>query len=81
MSDAAAVGVLTELFDGVGIREGFSHHFPHTLFIGYDNKWTLSQRNAAALLFCFGHALALSKQLHGVIINSLVFVFAPQNFT
>jgi len=52
----------------VGIREGFAHHYPHTLFIGYENKWTPSQRNAAALLFSFGHALALAKQRYGVII-------------
>jgi len=58
-------------FDDVGIREGFAHHYPHTLVIGYDNNWTPSQRNATALLFSFGHTLALAKQLYGVIISSL----------
>jgi len=38
--------------------------------IAYDNKWKKSQRNATALLFSFGHALALAKQLYGVIIHS-----------
>jgi len=58
----------------LGIREGFAHRYPHTIFIGYDNKWTPSQRNATALLFCFGHAVALAKQLYGVIIDSPFFI-------
>jgi len=51
----------------VGISEGFSHQYPHTLFVGYNNEWTSSQRNATGLLFCFGHAVALAKRLYGVI--------------
>jgi len=51
----------------VGIREGFPHQYPHTLVIGYDNQWTVSERNAMALLYCFGHALGLAKRLYGVI--------------
>ena len=49
-----------------GIREGFPHCYPHTLMMGYENNWTTSQRNAAGLVFSFGHALALAKQLYGV---------------
>jgi len=42
---------------------------------GYENTWTQSQRNAAGLLFSFGHALALAKQLYGVTIHSLIITF------
>jgi len=57
----------------VGIREGFAHRYPHMLVVGYDNQWTASERNAVALLFCFGHALGLAKQLYGVITIFLHF--------
>ena len=64
----------------VGVIEAFPHRYPHMLVIGYENNWTTSQRNAMALLFSFGHALALAKQLYGVIINSLIFTFAVRFF-
>ena len=61
---------LIEQCDDAGVHEDFAHRYPHMLVMGYDNQWTPSQRNAVALLFCFGHAVALAKQLHGVSINS-----------
>jgi len=64
----------------VGILEGFPYRYPHMLVIGYENSWTTSQRNAMALLFSFGHALALAKQLYGVIINYFIFIFAVRFF-
>jgi len=57
---------------GVGVREGFAHQYPHMLVTGYDSQWTVSQCNAMALLFCFGHALGLAKRLYGVNFYSFI---------
>lgn len=48
-----------------GYKDGFGYPHPHTLFMCYDNRWTTSQRNAKALMFCFGQAVASAKQRYG----------------
>jgi hypothetical protein len=54
------------LFAFVGLKEGSSHPYPHTLFMDYGTWWSVPQRNASMLMFSFGYALALAKQKYGV---------------
>ncbi|KAK2143921.1 hypothetical protein NP493_4363g00008 [Ridgeia piscesae] len=49
-----------------GWREGFSHPHPHTLYLTCSDFWSVSQRNARGLAFCFAHALALAHSKYGV---------------
>ncbi|KAK2143922.1 hypothetical protein NP493_4363g00000 [Ridgeia piscesae] len=48
-----------------GWREGFSHPHPHTLYLTCSDFWSVSQRNARGLAFCFAHALALAHSKYG----------------
>ncbi|ESO02640.1 hypothetical protein HELRODRAFT_161929 [Helobdella robusta] len=49
----------------------FRHPHPHLMFLCYDDLWSSSQHNAKGLMFSFGYACALAKNIYGDDIKQL----------
>ncbi|ESO93879.1 hypothetical protein LOTGIDRAFT_228627 [Lottia gigantea] len=54
-----------------GLEKDFTHSHPHTIFLMNTNFWTESQRQASAMMFAFGHAVASAKNLYGEDVKVL----------
>jgi len=54
-----------------GWRDGFTHPHAHTMFVKYDDRWTTTQRNAKALMYCFGQTAAQARRQHGMDVKTL----------
>jgi len=54
-----------------GWKNEYCFPHTHTLFVTYNDWWSTSQRNAKALMYCFGQTLAMAKYLYGFDIKIL----------
>ena len=53
-------------------HKGFSHERPHTLYMSHQTDWSVSQRQAQALMFTFAHCLAYANSVYGVSVSNFV---------
>lgn len=63
--------VYTPHLNITGVKPGFEHPHPHTLFMSLSARPQRYQQNASVLMFTFGQALAAARQLYGPTVGAL----------